>query len=93
LRQVRSAAAADAESRKALVQESRMESESNNHALNVLKALRARADRKGKVQIDMNELCRVTGLEEIVMRECLSDLENERFIRTEIICYIADEWR
>jgi hypothetical protein len=70
-----------------------MESESNNHALNVLKALRARADRKGKVQIDMNELCRVTGLEEIVMRECLSDLENERFIRTEIICYIADEWR
>jgi hypothetical protein len=27
------------------------------------------------------------------MRECLSDLENERFIRTEIICYIADEWR
>jgi hypothetical protein len=65
----------------------------NNHALNVLKALRARAGRKGKVLIDMNELCRATGLEEIAMRECLADLEHEGFIATEIICYIADEWR
>jgi DNA-binding IclR family transcriptional regulator len=70
-----------------------MESEKNNHALTLLKALRARTGRGGKVQIDMHELCRAAGLDEIDARECLADLEHGGFITTEIICYIAEEWR
>jgi DNA-binding IclR family transcriptional regulator len=71
-----------------------MESDSNNnHALNLLKALRTRAGRGGKVQIDMSEICRAAGLGETDVRECLDDLESEGFIRTEITCYVKKEWR
>jgi CTP-dependent riboflavin kinase len=70
-----------------------METENKNYALNLLKALRARAARGGKVQIDMHELCRATGLSEQDARECLTDLEHEGFITTEIICYVTKEWR
>jgi DNA-binding IclR family transcriptional regulator len=70
-----------------------MENENNNYALNLLKALRTRAGRGGKVQMDMNELCRVAGLSDQETRECLSDLECHGFITTEIVCHIAKEWR
>jgi DNA-binding IclR family transcriptional regulator len=70
-----------------------LETENKNYALNLLKALRAMAGRGGKVQIDMQELCRAAGLSEEDARECLSDLEHEGFIRTEITCYVATEWR
>jgi len=70
-----------------------MENENNNYALNLLKALRTRAGRGGKVQMEMNELCRVAGLSDEDARECLSDLEAGGFITTEIICYITKEWR
>jgi DNA-binding IclR family transcriptional regulator len=70
-----------------------METENTNYALNLLKALRTRAGRGGKVQMDMNEICRASGLDEADVRECLTDLEAEGFITTEIICYIAKEWR
>ena len=70
-----------------------MENENKNYALNLLKALRAKAGRGGKVQMDMNELCRATGLSEEDAKDCLTDLEHEGFIRTEITCYVAKEWR
>jgi DNA-binding IclR family transcriptional regulator len=70
-----------------------MENENNNYALNLLKALRARAGRGGKVQMDMNELCRAAGLDGQDARECLTDLEAEGFITTEIVCHIKKEWR
>jgi DNA-binding GntR family transcriptional regulator len=70
-----------------------MDSENKNQALNLLKALRARAGRAGKVQLDMQEMCRATTLSEDDVRECLIDLESEGFIRTEIVCHIAEEWR
>jgi|HubBroStandDraft_4_1064222.scaffolds.fasta_scaffold14156_3 hypothetical protein len=73
--------------------ENAMESENKNYALNLLKALRARAGRGGKLQIDMNEICRATGLDEVDLKECLTDLEHEGFITIEIICYITQEWR
>lgn len=70
-----------------------MDNESTNYALNLLKALRARAGRGGKVQIEMNELCRVAELSDEDARECLTDLEAEGFITTEIVCHISKEWR
>lgn len=71
-----------------------MENENNNHALNLLKTLRGRAGRGGKVQIDdMHELCRAAGLDEVDVKECLTDLERGGFITTEIICYVTKEWR
>jgi DNA-binding IclR family transcriptional regulator len=70
-----------------------MENENNNYALNLLKALRTRAGRGGKVQMDMNEICRAAGLDEVDVRECLTDLEHGGFLTTEIICYINKEWR
>jgi DNA-binding IclR family transcriptional regulator len=70
-----------------------METENNNYALNLLKALRMRAGRNGKVQMDMDELCRATGLDEVDVKECLTDLEHGGFITTEIICHLAKEWR
>ncbi|MGA3104743.1 MAG: hypothetical protein ABSD53_09700 [Terriglobales bacterium] len=70
-----------------------MENENNNYALNLLKALRAQAGRGGKVQMEMNELCRVAGLDEPDVRECLIDLECQGFITTEIVCHIRKEWR
>jgi DNA-binding IclR family transcriptional regulator len=65
----------------------------NNYALNLLKALRAKAGRGGKVQIDMHEICRAAGLDEADVKECLTDLEHGGFIRTEIVCHISKEWR
>jgi DNA-binding IclR family transcriptional regulator len=73
--------------------EDTMEGENTNYALNLFKVLRAKAGRGGKVQMEMNELCRVVGLSEEDARECLSDLQCEGFITTEIICYINEEWR
>jgi len=70
-----------------------MENENSNHALNLLKALRAKAGRGGKVQIDMHEICRAAGLDEADVRECLADLELTGFITTEIVCHINKEWR
>jgi DNA-binding IclR family transcriptional regulator len=70
-----------------------MENENNNHALSLLKALRSMSGRGGKVQIDMHELCRAAGLDENDVRECLADLEHGGFITSEIVCYIAEEWR
>jgi hypothetical protein len=70
-----------------------MENENNNYALNLLKALRARAGRGGKVQIDMHEICRAASLDEVDVRESLADLEHGGFITTDIICYIAKAWR
>jgi DNA-binding IclR family transcriptional regulator len=70
-----------------------MENENNNYALDLLKALRTRAGRGGKVQMDMNELCRAAGLDEPDVRECLTDLECGGFITTEIVCHINKEWR
>jgi hypothetical protein len=70
-----------------------MASENKNYALALFKALKARAGRGGKVQIDINELCRAAGLEDEDVRECLIDLEHEGFIRTEIVCYVREEWR
>jgi CTP-dependent riboflavin kinase len=70
-----------------------MESENKNYALSVFKALKARAGRGGRVQMDMNELCRAAGLSEQDAKECLTDLEHEGFIRTEITHFVAKEWR
>jgi DNA-binding IclR family transcriptional regulator len=70
-----------------------MESENKNHGLDLLKALRASAGRGGKVQIDMHDVCRATGLQEEDVRESLADLEHGGFITTEIICHIKKEWR
>jgi DNA-binding GntR family transcriptional regulator len=70
-----------------------MESTTNNHALSLLKALRSMAGSEGEVRIDMHEVCRAAGLDEVEVRECLSDLEYEGFISTEIVCQIAEEWR
>ena len=70
-----------------------MDTENKNYALNLLKALRARAGRGGRIQIDMNEICRAAGLDETDARECLIDLEAGGFITTEIICYVAKGWR
>jgi DNA-binding IclR family transcriptional regulator len=70
-----------------------MENENNNYALNLLKALRTRAGRGGKVQMDMNEICRASNLDENDVRECLSDLEHQGFVRTEITCFIEKQWR
>ena len=70
-----------------------MENENKNQGLGLLKALRARAGRGGKVQIDMHELCRAAGLDEADVRESLADLEHGGFITTEIICYVAKAWR
>jgi DNA-binding IclR family transcriptional regulator len=70
-----------------------MESNGNNHALSVLKALRSRAGQDGEVHVDMHEVCRAAGLQEEDVRECLADLEYEGYIRTEVICYLAEEWR
>lgn len=70
-----------------------METENKNYALNLLKVLRTKAGRGGKIQIDMNEICRAVGLDESEVRDSLTDLECEGYLRTEIICYIAKEWR
>jgi len=71
-----------------------MENEtSNNYALSLLKFLRTRAGRGGKVQIEMSELCRGAGLDEVDARESLADLECEGYISTEIVCHISKEWR
>ena len=70
-----------------------MENENNNYALGLLKALRARAGRGGKVQMEMDELCRAAGLSGEDARECLTDLEAGGFITTEIVCHIKKEWR
>jgi DNA-binding IclR family transcriptional regulator len=70
-----------------------MESENENYALKILKALREKAGRNGKVQMDMNEICRATSLDEAEVKECLTDLEYGGFITTEIICYVAKGWR
>jgi DNA-binding IclR family transcriptional regulator len=73
--------------------ENAMESENKNYALNLLKALRARAGRGGKLQIDMDEICRAAGLDEMDVKECLTDLEHQGFVRTEITCFIEKQWR
>jgi DNA-binding IclR family transcriptional regulator len=70
-----------------------MESDGNNHALRLFKALRSMAGSDGEVHIDMHEVCRAAGLDEVEVRECLTDLEYEGYIGTEIICYIGEEWR
>jgi DNA-binding IclR family transcriptional regulator len=70
-----------------------MESNGNNHALSVLKALRSMAGPDGEVHVDMSELCRAAGLQEEDVKECLSDLECEGYISTEIMVQIAEEWR
>lgn len=70
-----------------------MDTENTNYALKLLKALRTRAGRNGKVQMDMNEICRANGLDEVEVKECLTDLEYGGFVTTEIICYVAKEWR
>jgi DNA-binding IclR family transcriptional regulator len=70
-----------------------MEDQSNNHALSVFKALRSRAGQHGEIHIDMNEICRAAGVDEAEVKECLTDLECEGYIRTEIICHISEEWR
>lgn len=70
-----------------------MESAGNNHALAILKLLRARAGPDGEVHLDMQEVCRAGCLDEDDVRDCLTDLEQARFITTEIICYVAEEWR
>ncbi len=67
--------------------------ESNNKALTVLRKLKSLMRRAGKVQLETSEACRITGLSEDELRECLSDLECEGYIRTEIVCHIAKEWR
>jgi hypothetical protein len=41
----------------------------------------------------MSELCRAAGLQEEDVKECLSDLECEGYISTEIMVQIAEEWR
>jgi hypothetical protein len=51
-----------------------MESPSNNHALSLFKALRSMAGSDGDVHIDMHEVCRAAGLDEVEVRECLTDL-------------------
>lgn len=70
-----------------------MENTSNNHALSLFKALRSMAGSDGEVHIDMHEVCRAAGLDEADVRECLTDLESEGYITTEIVCGIAEEWR
>ena len=70
-----------------------MEDQTNNHALSVFKALRSRAGTDGEIHIDMHEICRAAGLDESEVRECLTDLESEGYISTEIICHVAEEWR
>jgi DNA-binding IclR family transcriptional regulator len=70
-----------------------MESNGNNHALSLLKALRSMAGSDGEVRIDMHEVCRAAGLDEIDVRECLGDLENEGYLSSEIVVQIAEEWR
>jgi DNA-binding IclR family transcriptional regulator len=70
-----------------------MESTSNNHALSLLKALRSMAGPDGEVRIDMHEVCRAAGLDEIDVQECLGDLENEGYLSSEIVVQIVEEWR
>jgi DNA-binding IclR family transcriptional regulator len=70
-----------------------MENQSNNHALSVFKALRSRAGTDGEVHVDMNEICRASGVDEVEVKECLTDLESEGYISTEIVVQIAEEWR
>jgi len=70
-----------------------MESNSNNQALSLFKALRSMAGPDGEVHIDMHEICRAAGLDEADVRECLTDLEYEGYITTEIIASIAEEFR
>jgi hypothetical protein len=70
-----------------------MEYQTNNHALSVFKALRSRAGTDGEIHVDMNELCRAAGLDEAEVKECLTDLECEGYISTEIVVQIAEEWR
>lgn len=67
--------------------------ESNNNALAVLKLLKQSADESGRVEIDVNEICRATSLSNDDVQECLRDLEYEGFLRTEMACVIAKEWR
>jgi DNA-binding IclR family transcriptional regulator len=59
----------------------------------VFKALRSRAAPDGGIHIDMTEICRAAGLDEAEVKECLTDLESEGFISTEIVVQIAEEWR
>jgi len=65
----------------------------SNYALSLFKALRSMAGPDGEVHIDMHEVCRAAGLDEVEVRECLTDLEYEGYISTEITCQIAEEWR
>jgi DNA-binding IclR family transcriptional regulator len=70
-----------------------MEDQSNNHALSVFKALRSRAGQDGEIHIDMHEICRAAGLDETEVKECLTDLESEGYISSQIVVQIAEEWR
>jgi hypothetical protein len=47
----------------------------------------------GSVHIDMHEVCRAAGLDENDVRDCLSDLESESYISSEIVVQLAEEWR
>lgn len=64
--------------------------ETNNNALTLLKVLRGGMKRGGRVDMDMAELCRTTGLPEYDVRECLSDLEAENYLRTELTIFVAN---
>jgi hypothetical protein len=70
-----------------------MENQTNNHALRVFKALRSRAGTDGEIHIDMHEICRAAGLDETDVKQCLTDLEDEGYISSEIVVQIAEEWR
>ena len=47
----------------------------------------------GSVHIDMHEVCRAAGLDENDVRDCLSDLESESYISSEMGVQLAEEWR
>jgi DNA-binding IclR family transcriptional regulator len=66
---------------------------SNNNALSVLKILKKAADGNGRMEIDLNEICRATALSSDDVQECLRDLEYEGYVKLEIAVVIVEDWR
>jgi hypothetical protein len=67
--------------------------ENNNSALAVLKILPKMIDAHGRVTIDVTDICRATALSGDDLRQCLDDLQDEGYLKIELIGEIAEDWR
>jgi DNA-binding IclR family transcriptional regulator len=67
--------------------------QNNNNALSVLKVLRRMIDENGRVEIDMDEVCRAASLSPDDLRRCLDDLQYEGYVQVEVACVVCEEWR